>query len=91
MNASTMATLLLALFLCATFHSTQFAVANPLMNTNRLDNTDMAEMSEESRETWFESARNALIIPAGQIAYQVAREMISRSAGNSQVCENCGD
>lgn len=36
-------------------------------------------------ETWFDSARNALSGPTGQIVVSMAREMISRSTGNSQV------
>lgn len=85
MNPSSMI-LLLGLFLCATFKSSQFVVANPLAATNRVDSTEMQESSsQEDNQTWFETARNALIIPAGQIAFQVAKEMISRSAGNSQV------
>lgn len=34
---------------------------------------------------WFNSARNALAGPAGQMVVHMAKEMISRSAGNSQV------
>lgn len=36
--------------------------------------------------TWFDSAKNALAGPAGQMVVHMAKEMISRSAGNSQVC-----
>lgn len=35
--------------------------------------------------TWLDTARNALSGPAGQIVVHVAKEMISRSTGNSQV------
>lgn len=34
---------------------------------------------------WWETARNALSGPAGQIIVSMAKEMISRSTGNSQV------
>ncbi|XP_031636410.1 uncharacterized protein LOC116349214 [Contarinia nasturtii] len=35
--------------------------------------------------SWFDSARNALNGPTGQIVVSMAREMISRSTGNSQI------
>lgn len=35
--------------------------------------------------TWLDSARNALSGPAGQMVVHMAKEMISRSTGNSQV------
>lgn len=35
--------------------------------------------------TWLDTARNALSGPAGQIVVHVAKEMISRSTGNSQI------
>lgn len=35
--------------------------------------------------TWFDSARNALAGPAGKIVVTMAKEMIARSTGNSQV------
>lgn len=35
--------------------------------------------------TWLDTARNALSGPAGQIVVHMAKEMISRSTGNSQV------
>lgn len=35
--------------------------------------------------TWLETARNALSGPAGQMVVHMAKEMISRSTGNSQV------
>uniref|UniRef100_A0A182U6M6 Uncharacterized protein n=1 Tax=Anopheles melas TaxID=34690 RepID=A0A182U6M6_9DIPT len=37
-----------------------------------------------------DSARDILASPAGQLAAYVAKEMISRSAGNSQVCAGSG-
>lgn len=36
-------------------------------------------------ETWLDTARNAFSGPAGQIVVHMAKEMISRSTGNSQV------
>lgn len=36
-------------------------------------------------ESWIDTARNALSGPAGQIVVHMAKEMISRSTGNSQV------
>lgn len=41
--------------------------------------------AEPPRESWMDSARNALSGPAGQIVVHMAKEMISRSTGNSQV------
>lgn len=35
--------------------------------------------------TWLDTAKNALTGPAGQMVVHVAKEMISRSTGNSQV------
>lgn len=35
--------------------------------------------------TWFSTVRNAIAQPAGQMVMHMAKEMISRSAGNSQV------
>lgn len=40
--------------------------------------------------SWLASARDALSGPAGQIVVHMAKEMISRSTGNSQVNMNCG-
>lgn len=40
----------------------------------------------ENRVGWMETAKNALAAPAGQMAVHFAKELISRSAGNSQVC-----
>lgn len=39
----------------------------------------------ENRLGWIETAKNALAAPAGQMAVHFAKELISRSAGNSQV------
>lgn len=36
-------------------------------------------------ESWLDSARNALSGPTGQMVVTMAKEMISRSTGNSQV------
>lgn len=36
-------------------------------------------------ETWLDTARNALSGPTGQMVVTMAKEMISRSTGNSQV------
>lgn len=38
-------------------------------------------------ESWLNTARNALSGPAGQIVVHMAKEMISRSTGNSQVSQ----
>lgn len=35
--------------------------------------------------TWLDTARNAIYGPAGQMVVHMAKEMISRSTGNSQV------
>lgn len=47
------------------------------------DNSYDQKLAETS---WLDSARSALSGPAGQIVVHVAKEMISRSTGNSQVC-----
>lgn len=49
-------------------------------------NQNIENLAEPPRQTWFETARNAMSGPAGQIVVQMAKEMISRSTGNSQVC-----
>lgn len=38
--------------------------------------------------SWFDSAKKMLAAPAGQIVVHMAKEMISRSTGNSQVNRN---
>lgn len=47
------------------------------------DNSYDQKLAEAS---WLDSARSALSGPAGQIVVHVAKEMINRSTGNSQVC-----
>lgn len=37
------------------------------------------------KDTWLDSARSALTGPAGRIVMTMAKEMIARSTGNSQV------
>lgn len=44
--------------------------------------------AEPPKESWLDSARNALSGPAGKIVVHMAKEMISRSTGNSQVLFN---
>lgn len=39
------------------------------------------------KDTWFDSARYALAGPAGRIVITMAKEMLARSTGNSQVME----
>lgn len=48
-------------------------------------NQNIENLAEPPRHTWFDTARNALSGPAGQIVVHMAKEMISRSTGNSQV------
>lgn len=48
-------------------------------------NQNIENLAEPPRQTWFDTARNALSGPAGQIVVHMAKEMISRSTGNSQV------
>lgn len=54
---------------------------------NALDDTALMETNSESGSGggWLATATNALAAPAGQIAMHFAKEMISRSASNSQV------
>lgn len=60
---------------------------------NRLEinnkNQNIENLAEPPRHTWLDSARNALSGPAGQIVVSMAKEMISRSTGNSQVSDAC--
>lgn len=39
-----------------------------------------------SSNSWLDSAKSLMAEPAGQIVVHVAKEVISRSTGNSQVC-----
>lgn len=48
-------------------------------------NPNLPPFAEPPRQGWFESARNALSTPAGHIVIHMAKELISRSTGNSQV------
>lgn len=56
-------------------------------DTNSLDDTALMASASDAGGGWFASATNALAAPAGQMAMHFAKEMISRSAGNSQVSE----
>lgn len=48
-------------------------------------NQNIENLAEPPRQTWLDTARNALSGPTGQIVVHMAKEMISRSTGNSQV------
>lgn len=48
-----------------------------------IDNNAYA--SQQVGESWLDTAKNALSGPTGQIVVHMAKEMISRSTGNSQV------
>lgn len=65
--------------------------ASPIGNAITQDDTALMEANSDSGGGggWLASATNALAAPAGQIAMHFAKEMISRSASNSQV--SCGD
>lgn len=68
---------------------------NSRNNNNNMNNANAMEVNnypaDPPKETWFDSARNALSGPAGQIVVHMAKEMISRSTGNSQVRRHlCG-
>ena len=41
-----------------------------------------------SAGTWMDTAKTALSGPAGKMVVHIAKEMLSRSAGNSQVCKH---
>lgn len=60
-----------------------FGNRNEIANGNGL--MDNGNESQPAGETWLNTARNALNGPAGQIVVHMAKEMISRSTGNSQV------
>lgn len=61
------------------------------MNYGKIDNIprdglfDNGYGPQPPTESWLETARNAMSGPAGQIIVSMAKEMISRSTGNSQV------
>lgn len=60
--------------------------AVPVLDDNTVhDSTALMAPPESGGGGWLASATNALAAPAGQIAMHFAKEMISRSAGNSQV------
>lgn len=58
-------------------------------NRHEIDNgnglMDNGNLPQPAGESWLNTARNALSGPAGQIVVSMAKEMISRSTGNSQV------
>lgn len=61
------------------------------MNYGKIDNIprngqlDNAYNPQPPAESWLDTAKNALSGPTGQIMVHMAKEMISRSTGNSQV------
>lgn len=59
------------------------------MNYGKIDNIPRNGQLDNSlqppAESWLDTARNALSGPTGQIMVHMAKEMISRSTGNSQV------
>lgn len=59
---------------------------NDIMDPNYGRDPMTTYNSQGGQGTWFDSAKNALAGPAGQMVVHMAKEMISRSAGNSQVC-----
>lgn len=59
--------------------------AVPLGDASNGLETDLVESSSNNNNGWLATATNALAAPAGQIAMHFAKEMISRSASNSQV------
>lgn len=52
-------------------------------------NKNVALMPDQKPITWLQTARDALGGPAGEFVVHFAKEMISRSAGNSQVKNFC--
>lgn len=58
--------------------------SNDALNDNVYDVVNY--QNPQKQTTWWQTARDTLAGPAGQIAVHVAKEMISRSTGNSQVC-----
>lgn len=56
-----------------------------IISGNGQMNNDGYGQPQPPTKTWIESARNALSGPAGQMVVHMAKEMISRSTGNSQV------
>lgn len=55
---------------------------------SRNEITDSVYESNKGRG-WMNTARDALAGPAGQMVVHFAKEMISRSTGNSQVMDLC--
>lgn len=74
------------LCLCIAAAAGQYAGENELSSSGPADETIMVNRDGAERQVgWLERAKSALVGPAGQVMVHVAKEMISRSAGNSQV------
>lgn len=71
-----------------------------LINSQRISQNDVSDTTvaasplnhynydaynNRSKLSWMETAKNTLSGPAGRLVVHFAKEMISRSAGNSQV------
>lgn len=52
-------------------------------------NTSTSNFNEmiERPTGWLQAAQDMIASPAGHVVTQVAKELINRSTGNSQVCE----
>lgn len=81
-------------FVCSIFYLVLFVCLayGQTANENELsagDQNDLVHREGLERNVgWFERTKTALVGPAGQVMVHLAKEMISRSAGNSQVNES---
>lgn len=55
------------------------------LSRNEINNS----VYESNGRGWFDTAKDAMAGPAGQMVVHFAKEMISRSTGNSQVMDLC--
>lgn len=70
-----------------------FVIVSALLATTTLAQNELTEhnyemdpyQNQQNRGSWMHSAREAIAGPAGQFVVHMAKEMISRQAGNSQV------
>lgn len=60
-------------------------VSEPIIHSSSHEKSVQTFASSPNGDTWFDTAKRMLAAPAGQIVVHMAKEMISRSSGNSQV------
>lgn len=84
--------ILLTISLIGVFHVRFNCAQNDIMEQDYGQNTYQNNELQNSYQynpvpegSWFHKARSAIAGPAGQFMVHMAKEMISRQAGNSQV------